>query len=271
MSSAASPCRSPRSSSVPGVLNVALRERPLSGTSSSRSSSSSSARRCAGMSSCTSTRTTSPNRRWNTCSSIVASRSSGSSIGNLEIGVARDPERVPARRPPSRERARRGSRRSPARAERSGSAGRAPAPSAAGSSAPSRARSASRRARGSRISTASDSERFEMYGNGWPGSTASGVSTGKDLRLEVLVDRAPLGRREVAHADESHAVRRELARAASSRHARCSVEQPRDLGVDRVELLLRRQAVGRRLRRRRPRPAAAVRRRAPCRTRRGSR
>ena len=32
---------------------------------------------------------------------------------------------------------------------------------------------------GSRRSTARFSERFEMYGNGWPGSTASGVSTGK--------------------------------------------------------------------------------------------
>src|SRR6266540_2346198 len=32
---------------------------------------------------------------------------------------------------------------------------------------------------GSRTVTASDSDRLEMYGKGWPGSTASGVSTGK--------------------------------------------------------------------------------------------
>ena len=32
---------------------------------------------------------------------------------------------------------------------------------------------------GSAASTASDSERLEMNGNGCPGSTASGVSTGK--------------------------------------------------------------------------------------------
>ena len=32
---------------------------------------------------------------------------------------------------------------------------------------------------GSRTITARFSDRFEMYGNGWPGSTASGVSTGK--------------------------------------------------------------------------------------------
>ncbi len=31
---------------------------------------------------------------------------------------------------------------------------------------------------GSSTSTTRFSERFEMYGNGWPGSTASGVSTG---------------------------------------------------------------------------------------------
>ena len=32
----------------------------------------------------------------------------------------------------------------------------------------------------------------------------------EDLRLEVLVDRAPLARRQLAHVDEAHAVRREL-------------------------------------------------------------
>ena len=32
---------------------------------------------------------------------------------------------------------------------------------------------------GSRTVTASDSDRSLMYGNGWDGSTASGVSTGK--------------------------------------------------------------------------------------------
>ena len=31
---------------------------------------------------------------------------------------------------------------------------------------------------GSAAKTASDSDRPEMYGNGWPGPTASGVSTG---------------------------------------------------------------------------------------------
>ena len=35
---------------------------------------------------------------------------------------------------------------------------------------------------GSRASTASDSDRFERNGNGWPGSTASGVSTGNTAR-----------------------------------------------------------------------------------------
>jgi hypothetical protein len=41
-----------------------------------------------------------------------------------------------------------------------------------------RAKCSSTALSGSRSSTASDSDRLEMYGNGCPGSTASGVSTG---------------------------------------------------------------------------------------------
>ena len=47
--------------------------------------------------------------------------------------------------------------------------------------------------RGSRTSTASDSDRFEMYGNGRPRPTASGVSDREDLAAEAL-GRAPRGR-----------------------------------------------------------------------------
>ncbi len=36
--------------------------------------------------------------------------------------------------------------------------------------------------------TAKFSDRCEMYGNGWPGSTASGVSTGKMRSVEDLVE-----------------------------------------------------------------------------------
>ena len=39
---------------------------------------------------------------------------------------------------------------------------------------------------GSRISTASESDRLEMYGNGCPGSTASGVSTGNTCDSKKL-------------------------------------------------------------------------------------
>ena len=45
---------------------------------------------------------------------------------------------------------------------------------------------------GSAASTPSESERPEMYGNGCPGPTASGVRTGKDLALEVAPAAAEL-------------------------------------------------------------------------------
>ncbi len=78
-----------------GVVHVALGERRISGgIRSSRSSSSSSARSCLRhVPSSTSRRTTSPKRRWNTCSSIIASRSSASSYGAIsrsELRVIRN-------------------------------------------------------------------------------------------------------------------------------------------------------------------------------------
>ena len=66
---------------------------------------------------------------------------------------------------------------------------------------------------GSRISTASDSDRFEMYGNGCPGSTASGVSTGNTCARRYSSIAVPLVRREVVHRHEPHAV---LGRAAGA-------------------------------------------------------
>ena len=63
---------------------------------------------------------------------------------------------------------------------------RRPAPPAertgAGSRGPSPGRTCAPWSSGSRASTASDSDRLEMNGNGWPGSTASGVSTGNTAR-----------------------------------------------------------------------------------------
>ena len=41
---------------------------------------------------------------------------------------------------------------------------------------------------GSRTITARFSERWEMYGNGWPGSTASGRQHREDPLLEELVE-----------------------------------------------------------------------------------
>ena len=62
---------------------------------------------------------------------------------------------------------------------------------------------------GSRTRTASDSDRFEMYGNGCPGSTASGVSTGNTCDSKNCIHHQPLGRRQVVHPHQPHAVLRE--------------------------------------------------------------
>ncbi len=68
---------------------------------------------------------------------------------------------------------------------------------------------------------------------------------GEDLRLEVFVDLPPLGRGEIAHAKQTDVVPRGLVekrREAAALHR----AQARDLGVDRVELLLRGETVRRR-------------------------
>jgi hypothetical protein len=65
---------------------------------------------------------------------------------------------------------------------------------------------------------------------------------GKDLRLEVLVDGPPLDRRQIIDCEESHAVRRQLHEELLEASA-LQLHQPRDLGVDRIELILRRTAV----------------------------
>ena len=66
---------------------------------------------------------------------------------------------------------------------------------AAAPSAPSRGRRPSGRSAGRARSTARLSERFEMYGNGRPSPTASGVSTGKTWRLKRSSQRRRAGRR----------------------------------------------------------------------------
>ena len=103
-------------------------------------------------------------------------------VGDREVGVAGDAEDVRGRGSPCPGTARRGSRRSGPRAGRT-CARRRPARSAAASpSAPSRARTSRTSVTGSRTITPSDSDRLEMYGNGRPSPTASGVSTGKIWR-----------------------------------------------------------------------------------------
>ena len=102
----------------------------------------------------------------------------GGVVGDLEVGVARDAEEralddLHLREEPRQEVADR-----PARAGRSSRA--VPTGRNRGSSSGTLTRAKrSSPVSGSRTKTPRLSERPEMYGNGWPGPTASGVSTGK--------------------------------------------------------------------------------------------
>ena len=99
-------------------------------------------------------------------------------VGDREVGVARDPEEVVAQDLHAREELARGGARSPTRAARTRRR-RSARSAAAPPSAPSRARRSRAPTPGRAARHAIDSDRFEMYGKGRPGPTASGVSTGK--------------------------------------------------------------------------------------------
>ena len=73
---------------------------------------------------------------------------------------------------------------------------------------------------GSRASTASDSERFERNGNGCPGSTASGVSTGNTERRKYVRARLLASRRR---ADFQSWIRIPRAASAGRRSSASSV------------------------------------------------
>src|SRR5690242_14474785 len=76
-----------------------------------------------------------------------------------------------------------------------------------------------------------------------PGIDRQWCQDGKDLRLEVLVDLAPLGRGEVLYTEQPHGMRGHLVEQRRETIA-LQPTQARHLGIDRVELLLRRQSVG---------------------------
>ncbi len=89
-------------------------------------------------------------------------------------------------------------------------------------------------------STASESDRFEMYGNGWPLSTASGVSTGKTVSSNVPLERGLRLVVELAHAQQPNAL-------ALERRQQLVVEQAHLLRQRRAQLLRdRREVFGRR-------------------------
>ncbi len=95
-------------------------------------------------------------------------------------------------------------------------------------------------------SSASVRPRLGMKGKGWAGSTASGVSTGKDMQDEMLVEPELFGLAEVAGLDE-------MAISSASKFllqlppaAQLLLGQFADALADQRKLLARRQAVLRR-------------------------
>ena len=96
---------------------------------------------------------------------------------------------------------------------------------------------------GSQIWTASESERFEMYGNGWPGSTASGVSTGKTCDSKNSSTDQPFFRREIGHAQQLDAVRVQLGQQMVVETLVLELHQLGDALRDRGELLGGRHAI----------------------------
>ena len=111
---------------------------------------------------------------------------------------------------------------------------------------------------GWRTATARLSERFEMYGKGCAGSTASGVSTGKmrssNSRVSSARSSSPSSSQSANSTPASCKRRRDLL----GEHARLATDELFDPVADRAELFDLVEAVGRRCCARRPRAA-------PCR------
>ena len=169
----------------------------------------------------TSTRTTSPKRRRRSSSSTACSRSSASS--ETVKSASRVTRKTACRRSPCPGTARRGARRSAPRAARTCARRRAARSAAASPSAPSRARTSARRLTGSRTTTPSDSERLEMYGNGRPSPTASGVSTGKIWRRKRSSRRSRSSASTSSRPTMRMPCSASAGRRSSSRHARLAL------------------------------------------------
>src|ERR1700710_2413351 len=69
---------------------------------------------------------------------------------------------------------------------------------------------------------------------------------GEDLRLEIFIHRPPLAGRELGHGAEFEAMRREILKQPVDTRSLQPCE-PRHLGIDGVELFVRRETVRRRL------------------------
>ena len=97
----------------------------------------------------------------------------------------------------------------------------------------------------SRTVTARFSERFEMYGNGWAGSTASGVSTGKMLSVNRIVEIGAVVVGQLGPLGETDAVRRRARARAPWRTRRLRARRASlDPGADLAEQVDEIEAVG---------------------------
>ena len=217
----------------------------------------------------TSSRTTSPKRRRRSSTCTASSRSSASSESSKSASrVTRKSARswisMPGEQPGEEVRDHGLERQQQPALRRS-------AGSAAGPRAPSRGRTAPRRSRGCARSTPRLSESGEMYGNGWPGPTPSGVSTGKISRSNAALELGELLRRQIVDGARARMP------AVGERRDELPPPDPRlpcvqlvHARADRRERLLRREPVGRANGDAARRPGPSGRRRAPGRTRPGS-
>ena len=122
---------------------------------------------------------------------------------------------------------------------------------------------------GARTTTARFSDRFEMNGKGWAGSTASGVSTGKTCSAKTLVEVGAVARVHVIRVRRCGSPARASAGRPPPRRARSgAATSPRTRVADRGETLVEPLLLAGVEARRAPRRGAS--RRGPGRTRRGS-
>ena len=96
---------------------------------------------------------------------------------------------------------------------------------------------------GSRTVTASDSDRLEMWGNGWLGSTASGRQHREDLVLEVVAELVELLLVQLAHVGQADALLGQRRDHLVEEAAHLGLDRRADVLGDRLERVVGGEAV----------------------------